>query len=70
MQLFEIRKQYEQNYREIIQVIAAMGGDQNIRLHRKTRSALYLKLKKLQKREHQLDALENKFRSQRQRFHN
>lgn len=63
MQLIQIRRQYDQNYREMIRIIEEMGGDENIPLHKKSRSPLYLKLKKLQKREHQLDNLENNIRT-------
>lgn len=64
MQLVQVRREYDQNYREMLRIIQEMGGDENILHHKKIRSPLYFKLRKLQKREHQLDALENKLRSQ------
>ncbi len=58
--LNEIRKAYDDNYRKMIEVIEKMGGDQEIKSHRKVQSPLYRKLKELQRYEHQLDSLENR----------
>lgn len=58
MTLHEIREAYDQNYRKILEVIMEMGGDANISYHRKKRTRLYLKLRNLQRIEHQLTHLE------------
>jgi hypothetical protein len=42
------------------EVILKMGGDQEIKTHRKKQSPLYHKLKELQHFEHHLDELENR----------
>ena len=59
MTLREIRQAYDKNYWEMLRLIDQMGGELNIQIHRTKRSALYLKLRKLQRREHQLDRLES-----------
>ncbi|MCB0258112.1 MAG: hypothetical protein KDH97_01930 [Calditrichaeota bacterium] len=58
--LTQIRKAYEENYQKMIDVIQAMGGDDCIKLHRKSKSQLYRQLKDLQRHEHYLDELENR----------
>lgn len=58
--LNEIRKAYDENYRKMIEIIEKMGGDQEIKTHRKIQSPLYRKLKELQRYEHHLDSLENR----------
>jgi hypothetical protein len=42
------------------EVISKMGGDQEIKIHRKKQSPLFRKLKELQRHEHYLDELENR----------
>ena len=59
MTLHEIRKAYDRNYREMLEIIDQMGGELNLQIHRTKRTALYLKLRKLQRRERQLDRLES-----------
>ena len=59
MTLHEIREAYDHNYREILKIIDQMGGELNIQIHRTKRTALYLKLRKLQRREHRLDQMES-----------
>ena len=59
MTLHEIREVYDRNYREMLEIIDQMGGELNLQIHRTRRTALYLKLRKLQRREHQLDRLES-----------
>jgi hypothetical protein len=59
MQVNQIRKEYENNYREMVETIRQMGGEEKIVFHKKQKSALYKRLRQLQKREHQLDELEN-----------
>ena len=56
--LSQVRQAYEDNYQMIIGVIQEMGGNENIKEHRREQSRLYRRLKDLQRREHQLDALE------------
>lgn len=63
MNLKDIRKAYDNNYREICRTISLMGGEEQIKYHRKLKSSLYTQLKKLQLREHELDALENRYLS-------
>lgn len=63
MQLNDIRKAYEKNYHEMSELIARMGGDDQIKFHRKNRTPLYRKLKELQRREHYLDEMENRLRA-------
>lgn len=58
--LYNIRKEYEDNYRQMLEVIRQMGGDGQIKFHRKNRTPLYRKLKELQRKEHYLDKLENR----------
>lgn len=58
--LNEIRKAYDDNYKKMTEVILKMGGDQEIKTHRKEQSPLYRKLKELQHFEHHLDELENR----------
>ncbi len=60
MNLQQIRKEYDQVYQQIVDIIKQMGGEHNIKFHRQQRSPLYRKLKELQRREHYLDALENR----------
>jgi L-rhamnose mutarotase len=58
MSLPEIRKAYDQNYQEMLEVIHEMGGEKNIIYHRRNKSRLYQKLLKLQKIEHHLSKME------------
>lgn len=58
--LNEIRKAYDENYARMTDLIQQMGGDQEIKTHRKKQSPLYRKLKELQRHEHHLDELENR----------
>lgn len=58
--LNEIRKAYDENYQKMTEVISKMGGDQEIKIHRKKQSPLFRKLKELQRHEHYLDELENR----------
>jgi len=60
MTLHRIRKAYDENYNKILHTIQKMGGDSNIKTHRKKRTALYHSLKQLQKKEHYLDRLESR----------
>lgn len=57
--LIQIRQAYDDNYAQIMNVIQQMGGDQNIKFHRKKRSSLFYKLQELQQKEHYLDEMEN-----------
>ena len=59
MTLHEIREAYDRNYREMIKLIDQIGGELNIPIHRTKQTQLYLRLRKLQSREHQLDRLES-----------
>jgi hypothetical protein len=59
MTLQKIREAYDRNYQEMLKVIDQMGGELNIQIHRSKRTTLYLKLQKLQRREHQLDRMES-----------
>ena len=59
MTLHEIREAYDRNYHEMLKIIDQMGGELNIQIHQTKRTALYLKLRKLQRREHQLDQMES-----------
>jgi hypothetical protein len=61
MQLQKIRKAYDQNYAALVKIIQEMGGEENIKYHRKRKSPLYRKLIKLQRNEHKLDSLESRF---------
>ncbi|RMG62035.1 MAG: hypothetical protein D6715_12645 [Calditrichaeota bacterium] len=61
--LREIRQAYEENYRQMLEVIQQMGGDHQIKFHRSRKTALYRRLKELQRREHHLDQLENRLRA-------
>ncbi len=56
----QIRSAYDQIYREIVEVIQQMGGNDCIKQHRQRRSRLYQRLMELQKREHHLDQMENR----------
>ncbi len=67
--LIEIRKAYDENYRQMLEVIRQMGGDDKIKLHRKRNTSLYRKLRQLQKREHYLDQLENRLFMEKQYMH-
>ena len=58
--LSQVRQQYEENYKRILEIIQEMGGDDCIKQHRKQKSRLYKKLSDLQRREHHLDELENR----------
>ncbi len=58
----EIRKAYELNYKKMLEIIQQMGGDRQIKYHRKQNTPLYRKLKALQRREHYLDQLECRLR--------
>ncbi len=58
--LHSIRKAYDDNYRKMREIIQQMGGDQQIKFHRRQKTALYRELRKLQQREHYLDQLENR----------
>ncbi|GAB4376312.1 MAG: hypothetical protein Kow0042_22500 [Calditrichia bacterium] len=60
MHLKEIRKNYDKNYQEMLEIISKMGGDDKIRIHRQKKTALYKRLKELQKREDYLNTLENR----------
>lgn len=60
MRLKKIRDEYDQNYQRLIELIEKMGGEKNIPFHREERSELYRQLRLLQRREHQLDAIENR----------
>jgi len=59
MTLQKIREAYDRNYQEMLKIIDQMGGELNIQIHRSKQTSLYLKLRKLQRREHQLDRLES-----------
>jgi hypothetical protein len=59
MTLPEIRKAYDQNYRQMLEVIREMGGDSKIKFHREKRTPLYRKLKELQRNEHRLSDMES-----------
>jgi len=63
MTLKEIREAYDQNYHEMLKVIYAMGGDDQIRKHRHLKTPLYQRLRMLQRREHQLANLEDRLRN-------
>jgi phosphotransferase system IIB component len=58
MTLREIREAYDRNYREMLELIAEMGGEGNIPYHRKRKTRLFFKLRNLQKIEHRLSNLE------------
>lgn len=60
MTLHKIRRAYDENYNKIIHTIQKMGGESNIKTHRKRGTALYRSLKQLQKKEHYLDNLESR----------
>jgi hypothetical protein len=62
MTLNEIRKAYDENYQNMQEVIRRMGGDGQIKFHRKNKTPLYQKLIMLQKKEHRLTELENQMR--------
>ncbi len=67
--LRQVRLEYEENYRKMIEVINRMGGDSRIKDHRKKRSPLYRKLRELQRREHYLNELETRLLSNQGVFH-
>lgn len=67
--LNQIRREYEENYQRILNVISEMGGDDRIKEHRKQQSRLYRQLRELQRREHQLDALENRLNNRQTFIH-
>ena len=54
----DIREAYDKNYHEILTVILEMGGEQNIVYHKKNNTALYQKLRRLQRTEHWLTKME------------
>lgn len=58
--LSQIRQEYDRNYQAMRDVIAQMGGEEAIPGHRKRRTALFRRLRDLQRLEHHLDALENR----------
>lgn len=60
MTLHKVRKAYENNYYKMLQTIQKMGGESEIKFHRKKKTPLYDSLRKLQKREHYLNDLEDK----------
>ena len=60
MTLNRIRKAYDENYTKILHTIQKMGGDSNIKFHRKNRTPLYQSLRQLQKKEHYLNELETR----------
>ncbi len=62
--LVEVRRAYEENYHQMLEVIRQMGGDSQIKYHRQRNTRLYRKLKELQRREHYLDQLECRLRQQ------
>lgn len=59
--LREVRKEYDETYRQMVSVIRQMGGESNIWEHRQQKTALYRKLCKLQQREHYLNNLEKRY---------
>ena len=59
--LLEIREAYDNNYKQICQIIDIMGGQEYLKMHRVNRTNLYLKLLKLQQQEHILDNAENNY---------
>jgi hypothetical protein len=61
MTLLKIRKAYEQNYNEMLAIIDKIGGDKQIKYHRKRNSTLFRQLKNLQKIEHRLDTIESRW---------
>ncbi len=67
--LREIRRAYEENYRQMLEVIQQMGGDAQIKFHRSHKTALYRRLKELQRHEHYLDQLENRIRASKGLLH-
>ena len=67
--LSKVRQEYEEVYERIVNVISEMGGDSIIKEHRRKQSRLYRRLKELQRREHQLDALETRLSSSQHMFH-
>lgn len=62
MNIRQIRREYDSNYRQIVQLIQQMGGERQIAYHRKKNSHLYKKLRMLQMREKMLDEAENRMR--------
>ena len=54
----EIREAYDENYEKMLNVIKRMGGDGQIKFHRKNKTPLYKTLKSLQKEEHSLSEME------------
>ncbi len=62
--LSAVRKAYDENYLRICEIIKAMGGEEKIKEHKRSRSVLYKHLIQLQKKEHELDELENLFLNQ------
>lgn len=54
----EIRKAYDKNYQEMLEVIRKIGGENNIPDHRIKKTRLYQKLRELQKNEHRLTKME------------
>ncbi len=50
----EIREAYDRTYQQMQEIISEMGGEQKIPAHRKRKTRLYVKLRKLQQIEHRL----------------
>jgi hypothetical protein len=61
MTLLKIRKAYEQNYKDMLAIIDKMGGDKQIKYHRRRNTTLFRQLKNLQKTEHRLDTMESRW---------
>jgi hypothetical protein len=58
--LDEVRRQYDAVYREMVEVIAMMGGEDKIKQHREFNTELFKRLRELQRREHELDMQEKR----------
>lgn len=69
MTMHQIRRSYDENYRKMLQTIQQMGGDDKIKFHREKKTPLYKALRRLQKKEHYLDQLENRLHSPQDDFH-
>ena len=61
--IFQVRQAYEENYQQILTIIQEMGGDEQIKEHRRRQSSLYRRLRELQKHEHYLDSMENRLQN-------
>lgn len=66
--LKEIREAYDKNYREMLEIIQKMGGDGQIKFHRKNQTPLYRALRALQKKEHFLAEMEAKVQTLQEDF--